>query len=453
MIPLILAAAALAADPAATGSLEAAYQKEYAYLSAEKQELQRRLSQVDSEAEAKIDAANRELDRLQGRLIATTRQADRTEDEFDALEREAGALDDAGTVLSSTVSQAAETLDLEVGEDSAAAVPDVFRAAADRLRTDNRVGWEEGSFFLPDGQQVDGRIYRWGQVAAWGVADGGAGALVPVAADKLQLRRSFGVETAQALVADTPPSLLDVNLYEPDRLTAEAEKEEGLRTLLEESGFMGQVLFVLGCVSAMLALVRGLTLLFARRGGMPLVDRVTAMVQQGDRSQAAAMLRGRGGPIPRVMLAILEGAQRSRDELERVVDEAILRETPLVDRFASALVVITAGAPLLGLLGTVTGMIATFDVITEHGTGNPKLMSAGIAEALICTALGLAVAIPTLLVGNVLASIGGNVKNTLERSALNLLNALERGRRELAEEQDDAPSEGGVATPLRVAHD
>ena len=108
---------------------------------------------------------------------------------------------------------------------------------------------------------------------------------------------------------------------------------------------------------------------------------------------------------------------------------------------AAALVVITAGAPLLGLLGTVTGMIATFDVITEHGTGNPKLMSAGIAEALVCTALGLAVAIPTLLVGNVLASIGGTIKNTLERGALATLNALDLRTRMVASNE---PSTGEI---------
>jgi biopolymer transport protein ExbB len=74
-------------------------------------------------------------------------------------------------------------------------------------------------------------------------------------------------------------------------------------------------------------------------------------------------------------------------------------------------------------------MIATFNVITEHGTGNPKLMSAGIAEALICTAFGLAVAIPTLLAGNVLATIGDSVKNTIDRAALVLVNAIQASRR------------------------
>src|SRR6185436_4652873 len=160
----------------------------------------------------------------------------------------------------------------------------------------------------------------------------------------------------------------------PDRVSNEKEKARGLGPTLKDAGTMGQILFGLGCVSAALALTRAITLLFARRGGMALVLEVTGLVMAGHTDQAKGVLSRARGPVARVLRAVIDGAHRSREELERVIDESILRETPVVDRFASALVVITAGAPLLGLLGTVTGMIATFDVITEHGTGNPKLM-------------------------------------------------------------------------------
>ena len=81
-----------------------------------------------------------------------------------------------------------------------------------------------------------------------------------------------------------------------------------------------------------------------------------------------------------------------------------------------------AVAPLLGLLGTVTGMISTFDIITEFGTGDPKLLSSGISEALITTKLGLVVAIPSLLLGNLLGGWSGKIKVMLEREALRLSN-------------------------------
>jgi biopolymer transport protein ExbB len=419
-------AVASAQEP--TSTLEQAYQKEFAYLHAEKAELDARLREIDGDAAARVGKADRELEALQARLVATTRRADRAEDEFDALERETAAMDDAAVLLATTVGQAADELGLGPQADPAAALPAVFSAAVARLAADNAIGVRDEAFFLPNGEQVQGRVYRWGRIAAWGLHDSGSGALAPAGEGRLQLRRELGRATAEALAVGRSSPVMEVQLFEPERTAEETEKAGGLAQTLKEAGTMGQVLFGLGCVSGFLVLVRGVTLLFARRGGMPLVEAITRLVAAGDFDRARTTLGKRRGPVARVLGAILDGASRGREERERIVDEAILRETPGIDRFASALVVITAGAPLMGLLGTVTGMIATFDVITEHGTGNPKLMSAGIAEALICTALGLAVAIPTLLAGNVLASVADTVKTTLERGALSLLNALELAR-------------------------
>ena len=83
-----------------------------------------------------------------------------------------------------------------------------------------------------------------------------------------------------------------------------------------------------------------------------------------------------------------------------------------------AILVSAAVAPLLGLLGTVTGMISTFDVITVFGTGDPKLLSGGISEALITTQLGLSVAIPTLLAGNLVSGWAEQIRSGMERAAL-----------------------------------
>ncbi|MEQ1564995.1 MAG: MotA/TolQ/ExbB proton channel family protein [Myxococcota bacterium] len=410
----------------AQSPLEQAYQKEYAYLSAEKAELVQRLAEFDREAAGKVDQADAALESLQSGLVAATRAADRAEDGFDRVERETQVMDDADAMLRSTVQQASDTLSLGTIDDPSASVPRVFAAAHQAIRDSNRVGLRDGSFFLPDGTAVQGKIYAWGEVASWGLSDQGSGALAPAGEGRMQLRREFGSATAAALARGERPAALEVVLYEPDRATAEAEEEGGLVQLLEDSGTMGQILFGLGCVSAVLAAIRAFTLVFARRGGWALVQQVNARVAEGKVDAARQLVAARANPTSRVLAAILDATDRSREEVDRVVDEALLREIPKVDRFASALVVITAGAPLLGLLGTVTGMIATFDVITEHGTGNPKLMSAGIAEALICTALGLSVAIPTLLAGNVLATVGESIKNTLERGSLALVNALER---------------------------
>jgi biopolymer transport protein ExbB len=136
-----------------------------------------------------------------------------------------------------------------------------------------------------------------------------------------------------------------------------------------------------------------------------------------------------------------------REALENVVAEAILREAPRVGRFGQVLTVMAAVAPLLGLLGTVTGMIATFDVITEHGTGDPKMLSGGISEALITTELGLIVAIPTLLLGTLLQGAAAAIQRSMERAALRVINLADSGDDEPDDEQP-ARAEDGIAMPV-----
>ena len=108
--------------------------------------------------------------------------------------------------------------------------------------------------------------------------------------------------------------------------------------------------------------------------------------------------------------------------------ENILNESTQIDRYGSFVLVIAAVAPLLGLLGTVTGMIETFDVITEFGTGDPKLLSGGISAALVTTMQGLIVAIPLLLIGNLLSGWAQSIKDSMEQNALHIVNLYEKHR-------------------------
>ena len=105
------------------------------------------------------------------------------------------------------------------------------------------------------------------------------------------------------------------------------------------------------------------------------------------------------------------------ETLELKLDEAILKETPALERLLTPIKLISAVAPLLGLLGTVTGMIVTFQAITLFGTGDPKLMAGGISQALVTTVLGLVVAIPTLLLYSVVAGMSKSIVHVLEEQS------------------------------------
>ena len=140
--------------------------------------------------------------------------------------------------------------------------------------------------------------------------------------------------------------------------------------------------------------------------------------------------KGKNRPVPRVLLAGINSRNSGREDMENVLQEAILREIPRIEKFMSTLGMLAAIAPLLGLLGTVTGMINTFHAITFYGTGDPKMMSGGISEALTTTMLGLGVAIPIMLFHTFLCRNVESIIGQMEEKAVALTNIVckERGR-------------------------
>lgn len=133
-------------------------------------------------------------------------------------------------------------------------------------------------------------------------------------------------------------------------------------------------------------------------------------------------------PVSRVVAAGLSCCHMTREEMENALQEAILKEIPPMERFLSTLGMLAAIAPLLGLLGTVTGMIDTFHVITLHGTGDPRLMSGGISEALVTTMLGLSVAIPLMLAQTLLSRGVETRIGQMEEKAVALVNVVHKGK-------------------------
>lgn len=133
-------------------------------------------------------------------------------------------------------------------------------------------------------------------------------------------------------------------------------------------------------------------------------------------------------PVARIIAAGLNCRDVEREDMENVLQEAILREIPPMERFLSTLGMLAAISPLLGLLGTVTGMIDTFHIITLHGTGDPKLMSGGISEALVTTMLGLGVAIPLMLAQTLLNRSVEKEIGTMEEKAVSLVNVIYKSR-------------------------
>jgi biopolymer transport protein ExbB len=136
----------------------------------------------------------------------------------------------------------------------------------------------------------------------------------------------------------------------------------------------------------------------------------------------------KSNPLGRVLAIYTDNPDTDIETLELKLDEAILRETAPIETGLSFIKVLYVVAPLLGLLGTVVGMIATFQMITLFGTGDPRMMAGGISTALVTTVLGLVVAIPLTLLHSALQGKAKSLIQVLEEQAAGIIARLAENR-------------------------
>lgn len=145
------------------------------------------------------------------------------------------------------------------------------------------------------------------------------------------------------------------------------------------------------------------------------------LVSSAVRAQKKKAQPSKSNPLGRVMMAYDGVKNKDEEVIELKLDEAILRESPKLELGLNLLKLGAAIAPLLGLLGTVTGMIKTFQAMMIYGAGDPQLMAGGISEALVTTMLGLIAAIPLLILHSFCSSLARGVQGTLEEQSAGIV--------------------------------
>lgn len=175
---------------------------------------------------------------------------------------------------------------------------------------------------------------------------------------------------------------------------------------VEQGGFIGYVIIFIGIVGVVLALERIMFLIIVTR----------KVADQGRTKQVKD-----DNPLGRVFLAYEKHKHLALESLELKLGEAILRERAPLEKHLTLIKIVSVIAPLMGLLGTVTGMINTFQTITLFGTGDPKLMAGGISQALVTTVLGLSVAIPVVFFHTLASTRSQAILSVLEEQSTGLV--------------------------------
>jgi biopolymer transport protein ExbB len=202
-------------------------------------------------------------------------------------------------------------------------------------------------------------------------------------------------ETVQFGIDPTGGSILGLLVQAPN-----------LQERVEQGGLVGYIILIVGAIGLLLALERLVSLTI-----------IKAKVNKQLKSETFSS----NNPLGRVMKVKDDYPTADSESLELHLTEAILGEVPKLGRNLTIIKIISVVAPLMGLLGTVTGMINTFQAITLFGTGDPKLMAGGISTALVTTVLGLVVAIPMTLLYAMLNTRSKNIVYILQEQAAGVI--------------------------------
>ncbi len=301
---------------------------------------------------------------------------------------------------------------------------DVIGVALDRLQELTGGYTFEGNALAPSGEIEQGTFAVFGPMVYYASSQSdlvgvtfnklnAAEAAIAVPANPAGIRQF--IETGEANIP------ADATLGKALKIQ---EGNDSIAEQIEKGGSVGAVIIGLGGVCLVIGVFKFFEVICFKTPKPENVQTVLSHLANGDldaAQKAASTISGAGGAL---LTIGVKYADEKRGTLEEILYEKILAARPKLERFLPFIALTAAAAPLLGLLGTVTGMIETFNLITIFGTGDAKSLSGGISEALITTALGLCVAIPALLLHGLLARMARQKIGDLEQTAVGFINGV-----------------------------
>ncbi|MBN2524882.1 MAG: MotA/TolQ/ExbB proton channel family protein [Deltaproteobacteria bacterium] len=413
-------------------SFEQAYAHELEQLQATRNALLNSADQFEQNLAQERAKFGGEIRQSESELLALKKRRRALEAKRDRLAERHMVLNDNDAALHALPAGSGESLhsvtspasgkDAALAEDDLAAFLLAVDKAVAKVDTGSRLHVADGMFFDLHGKQINGKIVHIGDIAALGVSSTTGGVLLKIQGG-YRLLDDGPKAQAKRMAAGETPEWLDVFLFSPESTGHDPNKNNGFQGTLNKGGPVAWIIAGLALMGLLLVVERVWTLSLQTNWRTSRFNFIAQKLKTGDFTGASTGTRGMGA-VGRVLRVLIKERELPREDAEKRVSEIILKSMPALERSLTILTVITAVAPLLGLLGTVTGMISTFDVITEFGTGDPKLLSGGISEALITTKLGLAVAVPFLLVRSLMTRWSDRIIENMQTYSLTALNIM-----------------------------
>lgn len=301
----------------------------------------------------------------------------------------------------------------------------VLTAAIDRMKTLSGGAKYPGKAVLNDGILTSGTFARFGPVTFFASDSGDAGLVKNGASLEPAVVTIAEGKYDEAIVSfangDTASIPLDSTL---NNAMAIAATKESVGEHIGKGGIWVWPILGFAGLSLLVAAFKAFELYSLPKPKEGLLGEILASLANGDQEKAAKLANNAPGPVGHMLQQGVKYSNHDAELVDEILYESIVETQPRVMRLLPFISVTAAVAPLLGLLGTVTGMINTFNRIKIFGTGDAKSLSGGISEALITTEFGLIVAIPSLLLYALLSRRAKGFIARMEKMSISFINGI-----------------------------
>ena len=379
------------------------------------------------------------------------RRRDNTDRDLDSLRNEVDLLDDTNAYMTSLMGEYIRSFDnrlhisesqiySENVENAKLTTEDINLSAADRFDTQLKVIEQAIARLenLVGGHQFQGR----GVVPGGRVQEGTYSMIGPIVYFSRPEDNISGIATRE--FGSTQPSIASVGeIYDPmitqysangsgtlpyDMTLGAAQQiidaKDTFGEIVKKGGKAMIAILTMAGIALLIALFKFIEISGVRRARPKDLAFIIESLNSGNTDEALAYAQKIKGPVGALLTAAVNNHHKDKEHVEEILYEKMIEAQPKLERFLPFIAVTAATAPLLGLLGTVMGMITTFKLITIFGTGDAKSLSTGISEALITTQFGLIVAIPSLIFHALLSRKSKGVLSSMERTAIGFINGL-----------------------------